>query len=105
MRRKFKYNVSEVRAGLMPSTYRSKSYCSQMRKNKTSENQTDTWNPHILAYRGVTVENMSFTLRQADTGERTDQDSCFNRIPVSVVLGTLPGAKADVRRSVGSLLQ
>lgn len=86
MRRKFKYQVSEVRAGMKPSTYRSKNYCSQIRKNKTRENQTDTWNTHILAYRGVAVENMSFTLRQADTGERTGQDSCFNRIPVTVVL-------------------
>lgn len=82
------YKVSEVRACLMPSTYRSKSCCSQMRKNKTRENQTDTkvGNTHILASRGVTVENVSFTLRQADTGERTGQDSRFNRIPVTVVL-------------------
>ena len=68
--------------------YRSKSYCSQMRKNKTRENQTDTkaWNTHILASRGVTVKNVSFTLRQADTGERRGQDSRFNRIPVTAVL-------------------
>lgn len=69
MRRKFKYNVSEVRAGLVPSAYRSKSYCSQMRKNRARENQTDTWNTHIPASWGITVENMPFTLRQADTGK------------------------------------
>lgn len=65
-----------------------KNYCSQTRKNKTREDQTDTeaHNMHILAFWGVTVENLSFTLRQADTGGVTGQDLHFNRITVTVVL-------------------
>lgn len=62
------HNVSEVRAGLVPSATEVKATVAKWGRIEP-EKIRQIHGTHIPASWGITVENMPFTLRQADTGK------------------------------------